>query len=181
MKFVLSVLAVFSLQLLQAQQYFTTSGKTHFFSSTPLEDIEATTLKTVCVFNKDSRKVSANISIKSFKFKDALMEDHFNENYLESDKYPVAKLTGDVTGDIDYTKDGIYNVVVKGKLDLHGVVMDREIPCKLTIKDGVPANVTSEFYIKLTDHNIKVPKAVFMNIAESIKVDLNYDLVKYVK
>ncbi len=181
MKYLSLFFAVFSLQLLQGQQYITTSGNTHFFSSTPLEDIEATTTKSVCVYNKDTRKVSANIAIKSFKFKDALMEDHFNENYLESDKYPNAKLSGDVTGDIDYSKDGIYDVVVKGKLDLHGVVMDREIPCKLTIKDGAPVNVTSEFYIKLTDHKIKVPKAVFTNIAESIKVDLNYDLVKYVK
>ncbi|MBK8658603.1 MAG: YceI family protein [Bacteroidetes bacterium] len=164
-----------------AQQYVTTTGKTHFFSSTPLEDIEATTIKTVCAFNTDSRKVSANIAIKSFDFKDDLMEAHFNENYLESDKYPNAKLSGEVVGDIDFKKDGVYDVSVKGKLDLHGVVQDRDIPCKLTVKDGMPTNVTAVFDITLADHKIKIPKALFTNIAEVIKVDLSYDLVTYTK
>lgn len=109
------------------------------------------------------------------------MESHFNENYLESDKYPNSKLSGDVVGNVDYSKDGVYDVVVKGSLEIHGTTRDREIPCKLTVKDGVPVKVTSAFDVVLADHKIKVPKALFTNIAESIKVDLDYDFVKYEK
>ncbi len=181
MKSLISIFFVFFALSASSQQYFTTSGKTHFFSSTPLEDIEAINLKSVCAFNTETSKVSANIPVKSFKFRDELMEAHFNENYLESDKYPNAKLTGTLKAPVDYSKDGTVEVVVLGKLEIHGVTVEREIPCKLTIKDGAPSKVTSEFDVVLSDHKIKIPKALFTNIAEVIKVDLSYDLVKYTK
>lgn len=181
MRYLVLLLSVAYSASLHAQQYVCTTGKTHFFSSTPLEDIEATSLKSICAFNTTSNKVSVNIPIKSFKFRDNLMESHFNENYLESDKYPNGKLSGDVTGPVDYSKDGVYDVVVKGSLEIHGTTRDREIPCKLTVQGNAPVKVTSTFDVVLSDHKIKIPKALFTNIAESIKVDLDYDFVKYEK
>lgn len=161
--------------------FATTSGKVHFFSKAPLEDIEATTQKAIGVFDTKTKKVQAKIPISSFEFKQKLMQEHFNENYLESDKYPYANLDGAVVEDIDYTKDGVKEVTVKGDLTVHGVKKPRDLKVKITVKDGVPVNVVSEFNILLVDHKIKIPKAVLLNIAEVIKVDLNFDLAKYEK
>lgn len=162
-----------------ANTFVTNSGKIHFFSATPLEDIEATSKTALCAFNTASKKVNVQIKITSFVFPKSLMQDHFNENYLESEKYPMSVLDGVIVEDVDYSKDGVYDVTFKGTLEMHGVKANREIKCKLTVKNGQPANVTSTFDVKLVDHNIKVPQAVSMNVAEVIAVDVNFDLQKY--
>lgn len=164
-----------------AGTYVCTSGKVHFFSKAPLEDIEATTESALCVLNTDTRKVSSVIKQNSFVFKDKLMQEHFNENYMESDKYPNAKLDMVVQEDIDYTKDGTYPITLKGTLEMHGVSQQREIKGQLIVKDGAPYRATAEFDVKLEDHKIKVPKAVMMNIAEVVKVDVDFMLQKYEK
>lgn len=164
-----------------SKSYVCTNGKVHFFSSTPLEDIEATQNSAICVMNTQTKLVSATIPIKKFDFKQDLMEEHFNENYMESEKYPEAKLKGTIVEDIDFTKDGVYDVTIKGTLDMHGVTKEREIKGKLTIKNGMPSIGTATFDVKLADHNIKIPKAVLANIAEVIKVDVTFNFVKYEK
>ena len=85
------------------------------------------------------------------------MEEHFNENYMESDKYEYSSLDGVIVENIDFTKDGVYDVTIKGTLEIHGVKVEREIKGKLTIKNGVPVNGTAKFDIKLADHKIKIP------------------------
>ena len=164
-----------------ANAYVCTKGKIHFFSASPLEDIEATSNNSVCVLNTQTKKVIAKVAMTSFVFKDKLMQEHFNENYMESDKYPSGILDMVITDDIDFTKDGVYDVNLKGTLEMHGTKQEREIKGKLTIKNGAPASATAEFMVKLADHQIKIPKAVMMNIAESIKVDVNFALEKYQK
>ncbi len=168
-------------QTVSAQQFICSDGKTHFFSKTPLEDIEATSLKTVCAFNTSTKKVFAKITILSFAFQKKLMEEHFNENYLESDKYPYSTLDAVIKEDIDFTKDGVYDVTLVGVIDMHGVKQQREIKGKLTIAGGVPVRATAEYIVKLADHKIKIPQAVLMNIAEEIKVDVDFKFVKYEK
>jgi polyisoprenoid-binding protein YceI len=162
-----------------SHSYVCKNGKVHFFSSTPLEDIEATQTSAICVFNTQTKMISATIPIKKFDFKQDLMEEHFNENYLESDKYPTATLKGTILENLDFTKDGTYDVTIKGTLEIHGVVQEREIKGKITIKNGAPVNGTAVFDVKLVDHKIKVPQAVFANIAEVIKIDVSFDFVKY--
>lgn len=164
-----------------ANTFVTTSGKVHFFSKTPLEDIEAFSERATCAFNTESKKVQVRIPMMSFEFKQKLMQEHFNENYVESDRFPNGSLNGVLVENIDYSSDGVYEATVKGELEVHGVKMPREIKVKLTVKDGAPVNVTSAFDIKLADHKIKIPKAVLLNIAEVIKVDINFDLIKYEK
>lgn len=164
-----------------ANTYVCTKGKVHFFSSSPLEDIEATSNTTVCVINTQTKKVYAKLQQSSFVFKDKLMQEHFNENYMESDKYPSSVLDMIIVDAIDFTKDGVYDVTLKGTLEMHGVKQEREIKGKLTIKNGVPAQATAAFEVKLVDHGIKIPKAVLMNIAEVIKVDVDFALEKYQK
>ncbi len=186
MKSLLSLALLLVVSFTQAQDKFANTwmcktGKVHFFSSTPMEDIEATSNVALCALDTASKKVFAQIKITSFTFHSALMQDHFNENYLESSKYPFSELTGVIVEDIDFKKDGVYDVTLRCTLDMHGVKQQRDIKCKLTIKGGQPVNASGSFDVKLADHKIEVPKAVFTNIAESIKVDVNFDFTKYSK
>ena len=164
-----------------ANAYVCTKGKIHFFSSSPLEDIEATSNNSVCVVNTQSKKIIAKVTMTSFVFNDKLMQEHFNENYMESDKYPTSILDMTIADDIDFTKDGAYDITLKGTLEMHGNKQDREIKGKLIIKNGAPVNASADFIVALVDHKIKIPKAVMMNIAETIKVDVNFALEKYQK
>lgn len=164
-----------------ANIYACTKGKIHFFSASPLEDIEATSNVAVAVVNTQTKKVSAKITQTSFIFKDKLMQEHFNENYMETDKYPISVLDMVIVEDIDFTKDGVYDVTLKGTLDMHGTRVERQIKGKLTIAKGAPARATATFDVRLEDHKIKIPTAVMMNIAEVLKVDVDFALEKYQK
>lgn len=164
-----------------ATTYACTKGKIHFFSSSPLEDIEAVSNSAVSVLNTQNKKVYAKVALTTFDFRDKLMQEHFNENYLETDKFPSAVLDMIVVENPDFTKDGTYDVTLKGTLEMHGVKHDREIKGKLTIKNGAPVSASADFEVKLADHKIKIPKAVMMNIAEVVKVDVNFAFEKYQK
>lgn len=187
MKYFIVSLLLVAINILSAQDdkyantYATTKGKIHFFSSSPLEDIEAVTNSAVCVLNTQNKKVISKVTITSFTFKDKLMREHFNENYLESDEFPNAVLDMVIVEDVDFTKDGTYDVTLKGTLEIHGVRQSREIKGKLTVKGGALVNAVADFEVKLVDHKIKIPKAVIMNIAEVIKVDVNFTFEKYQK
>lgn len=181
MKNALLITLLFVLGTSYAQSFVDTKGKIHFFSKATIEDIEATSLQTVCALNTDSRKVFAKIPIKSFEFSDKLMEEHFNENYLESEKIPYATLDATIIESIDFTTDGVYDVTLAGTLDLHAVKKPLNIKGKLTIANGVPIKATADFIVALADHKIKIPKIVLMNIAETIKVDVAFNFTKYEK
>ena len=179
--FLLAVVLQLSAQEKYNNTYACTKGKIHFFSASPLEDIEATSNTAGCAFNTQTKKVFVKIQQTSFVFKDKLMQEHFNENYMESEQYPSSMLDMVIVETIDYTKDGVYDVTLKGTLEMHGVKQEREIKGKLTVKNGEPVLATAVFDVKLVDHKIKIPKAVMMNIAEMIKVDVEFVLEKYEK
>lgn len=164
-----------------ANTYITKTGKIHFFSATPVENIEATSNAALCVYNTETMKVSAKVKMESFHFEKKLMEEHFNENYVESEKYPYAILDGVITDKVDFTKEGVHNVTLHGTFEVHGVKRERDIKAVLSVKNGMPAMATAKFDVKLADHNIKIPKAVVMNIAEVIAVDLEFRFEKYQK
>lgn len=162
-----------------AQQFVCKEGKVHFFSQAALENIEATTQQAVCALNTENGKIFAKIPINSFRFNEKLMEEHFNENYLESHKIPYATLDAVIQKKIDYTKDGEYPVTLTGTLDIHAVKKTYTINGKLSIKNGIPSLGTANFSVALVDHNIKIPKVVMMNIAEVIKVDVAFAFERY--
>jgi hypothetical protein len=159
--------------------YACTNGKIHFYASTPLENIEATSNKAICVLNTGTKKVVAKVQMTSFVFPNGLMQEHFNENYMESTKFPYGELDAVISGNIDFTVDGVYNVILKGSFQMHGVKVDREIPAKITVVNGKPASGSAAFDVKLVDHHIKIPTAVITKIAEVVKVDLNFVFEKY--
>jgi len=181
MKNILIILALLVGYVSQAQQFVAKTGKAHFFSSASVENIEATSSTAVCALNTANKKVVVKIRNTSFKFKDGLMQEHFNENYMESDKYEFSTLDGVIVEPIDFTKDGVYDITIKGTLEIHGTKVEREIKGKLTIKNGVPANGKAKFDVKLADHKIKIPSLLGANIAESITVDVDFDYEKYEK
>jgi hypothetical protein len=142
------------------------------FSSAPIETIRASTSNGVSVFNTATGELDFSEPINSFHFEKALMQEHFNSDYLESDKYPRATFKGKILEQIDVTKDGEYPVTATGDLTVHGITMKRTIIGSVIVNDGI-ISITSEFMVKCADHHIGIPKIVFHNIAESIKINVS--------
>jgi hypothetical protein len=143
-----------------------------FFSSTVMEDIEGKSNTANSVINAKTKELIFKVSNTSFQFQKKLMQEHFNENYMESDKFPFSKFSGKITDDIDLSKDGNYTVSVAGNLDIHGVVKPYQGKVTLAIVQGVITAKTT-FKVKIEDHHIKVPTLVFKNIAEFVEVRLS--------
>jgi polyisoprenoid-binding protein YceI len=163
----------FAIQLnAMAQTYTSKNIKLALYSSTPLEDIRAATDKCTGVIIKDSREIAFQVAVKSFEFDRKLMQEHFNENYMESDRYPYAKFKGVLDQQIDWNKDGIYNVTVTGMLTVHGIDKKRTVPGKISISNG-QVEVSTEFKVACVDHGIKIPKLVFTKIAEQINIKVS--------
>jgi polyisoprenoid-binding protein YceI len=141
-----------------------------FFSATPMEDIDAVTSKGVSAINLKTGALYFKVAVNSFKFKKPLMEEHFNENYMESDKYPGAEFKGKIVDtNIDLHKDGTYNVTVEGTLSMHGVDKVYREKATIVVQDGKPT-ASTKFNVHLADHHIKIPTLVVKNIAEVIEV-----------
>jgi polyisoprenoid-binding protein YceI len=158
-----------------AQIYMGKKTKVDFFSATAMENISATDTVATTILNSKTGDVVAQIVVKGFHFPNALMEEHFNENYMESDKFPKATFVGKIQEKVDYTKDGVTNITMKGKLNVHGVEKERTFTGTITIKGG-KATVDCKFDIKLADHNIKIPEAVGQKIAESVAVTFHTEM-----
>jgi len=152
-----------------AQNFVSKNIRIGLFSSTPLEDIRAVSDKGNAVLVSKTREIVVQLDVKTLEFDRKLMQEHFNENYIESDKYPNAKFKGVIDQAIDFTKDGNYGVTVTGVLSVHGVDKKRTIPGKVIISNGV-VQISTEFNVACVDHNIKIPKLVFAKIAEFITI-----------
>lgn len=151
-----------------------------FYSKSPLEDIEATNKKAVIVLKTTTNDIQFGVPMISFKFAKPLMEEHFNENYVESNKYPTCTFKGKINETIDYTKDGEHKVSAKGTMNLHGVSKEVEATGTLTIK-GHEITISSAFKIRVADYNIKVPSLYVQNIAEVVDVKVNAVLEPFEK
>lgn len=149
----------------------TKNGTTSFFSHSPIEDIEAINKKTTAAIDFSKGNVVVKMLIKHFAFENALMQEHFNENYMESEKFPAAIFKGkiDQAESIDPTLDGDYNVSLKGTLTIHGVTKPLDASATISIVDGkVTAN--TKFIARPADFDIEIPSVVVKNIAEEIEV-----------
>lgn len=172
---------IWSFSPAKAQFYQTTNAEISFFSSAPVEDIEAVSNDGVSVLNIDNGAISFKVKVRSFKFEKALMQEHFNENYLESERFPDAILKGEITGGLDPGLSNSQELIIKGDLTIHGVSQEREIPIVVQIsKDGKQLRLNSKFEVACKDHKIKIPKLLWENIAEVIEVtvDANYQIIK---
>jgi polyisoprenoid-binding protein YceI len=158
-------------------KYFTKSGKIVFFSKTSLENIEATNKSTAAIIDTKTGDAQFAVLMKSFEFKKVQMQEHFNKDYIESDKFPKAEFKGQITNnnEIKYTTDGTYPAKVKGKLTIHGVPKDVETTGTITVKSGKIA-VSSSFNVQLPDYNIKVPGIQRSQISDNIKITVDCSL-----
>ncbi len=177
--FIATVL-ILSSNLFGQGRFFTKNGHIDFYSHAPLEDIRANNNQVAVMLEPETGKFTFAVLIKSFEFEKALMQEHFNENYLESDEYPKSKFSGQIESynPGDLKKEGTLNVRVSGKLTIHGVTKDVTADGTLEVKTG-EIKVKSQFIVKPEDYNIKIPKAVRDNIAKEIQVNVDVVLKPY--
>ena len=185
--FIFNFFLLFSITI-SAQKYYTNTGITEFDGSkAAFEPIKAKNNSSISAINVSNGNIAALIKIKDFEFRLGLMQEHFNENYLESYKYPKSTFEGNIelsTGSIYDGNTEIFNyglvnenfmdIIIKGQLTIKGVTKDIIATGKIKkIKNDL--NLISSFSIKLSDFNIKIPKVVFMKIDEVVKINLNYN------
>lgn len=157
-----------------SQLYVTRTGFIGFYSKTPLEDIKAENNQVYAIIDGGKKNIAFTLLLKGFIFQKELMQEHFNENYAESDKYPKANFTGAYTGEVPLDKDGIYKVMVKGNLNLHNVSKAIEVPATIEVKNGHLVG-QSDFKLKPEDFNISIPSLVRDKIDKEISVKVNID------
>lgn len=157
-----------------AQKYYTKNGSISFFSKTSLENIKAENNQVMSVLNTQTGEIQFSVLIKSFHFEKALMEEHFNENYMESEKFPKATFKGNITdmSRVNFGTDGMYTVPVNGDMTMHGITRKVTTTGTITVKAG-KVSAISKFFVKLSDYNISIPNVVKDNIAESVEVTVN--------
>jgi hypothetical protein len=181
MKHIAIILLAWMSTINQAGQdlYACKNAKITLFSSAPIEDIKASSSTGASVYNAATGELDFSVSIRSFQFDKSLMQEHFNSDYMESDKFPRATFRGKIQEHIDISKDGLYPVKVAGELNVHGVTQSRNIAGSISVKNGI-VSMTSEFVVKCVDHHIDIPQIVFHHIAESIKINVfaTYNLYK---
>tara|TARA_B100001996_G_C18512574_1_gene535995 strand:- start:39 stop:581 length:543 start_codon:yes stop_codon:yes gene_type:complete len=151
-----------------------------FFSYAPLENINAENKNSVGVIDFESKEFIIKIPMNKFDFPNNLMEKHYNDSYLETEKFPSCIFKGSISEEIDLLNNKNQQVNAIGKLELHGVSKDFKIPLNVKKNDN-SIIVTSEFEIRLDEFKIKIPKLLFKNIAEVIEVNVNAELKKYIK
>lgn len=158
---------------ISAQNFFTRDGKVKFdaTSATSPEKIEALSKTGSCVVDAATGKMQWAVLVKGFQFEKALMEEHFNENYLESSKYPKATFSGQITNlnEVMLTKDGTYNAAVTGKMTVHGVTKDITTYGVITVAGG-NIKLNAGFSIPLADYKIDIPSVVSDKIAKEVKI-----------
>lgn len=178
----LSAALMISLSSFGQTKMFTKNGKVSFNASSPLEKIEAVNDKATSVVDATTGSLDFAVLMKAFIFERALMQEHFNENYVESDKYPKATFKGKIAdlSAINLSKDGNYPVNVKGAMTLHGVTKDIETTGTMTVKGGSISAAKSKFKILLSDYNISIPSVVKDKISNNVEidVDVNYQPFK---
>jgi len=155
--------------------YATDNGKVTFRSDAVEELISATSNTLHGLIDVDKRTFAFRLMIRSFQgFNSALQREHFNVNYLESEKFPEATFRGKIIEQVDLTRDGKYSVRAKGILSIHGIEQERIIKSEVTVQKGL-LHVESRFTVLVSDHEIKVPRVVREKVASEISVEMTAD------
>ena len=159
------------------QKFMTKNGYIGFFSHTPMEDIKGDNNQVAAVLDIPTGEMVFQVLIKSFHFEKALMEEHFNENYMESDKFPKSTFRGKITNlsSVDFSKPGKYDVTVDGDLNMHDVTNKISVKGTIEVVQG-GVNASSKFNIVPEDYKIAIPGVVRDNIAKNLEVTVT---IKY--
>ena len=176
--FALLTTLILSLSLSYGQLYYTSNGQITFYSKAPLEDIEAKNKQVSCAIDFSKGQMAFSMLMNAFQFEKALMQEHFNERYVESHKFPKATFAGSIQDieNINLSIAGSYSVTVSGKLTIHGVTQSVSSKGILKVSDDNSIRANSTFTINLEDYNVKIPTMYIDNISESIEIEVNVKL-----
>lgn len=173
------LLSVFLAVSVFGQRYFTKNGKINFDATSPSspERVEAVNRSATCVVDLKTGAIQFALLMKGFEFERALMEEHFNENYVESNKFPKSEFKGKVkdVDEIDFSKDGTYKLKVKGDITIHGETKEVETEGKLVVQGG-KINADAEFNVKLSDFKISIPGLVADKVSKTAKITVSCSL-----
>jgi polyisoprenoid-binding protein YceI len=175
----LSVFVIFNINVHAQTKLLCRETKITFFSKATLENISAQNNKALSAWDVTNGVLEFSVLIKGFEFQKQLMQEHFNENYMESDKYPKATFKGSIENyqTIILTKDNTYKINATGTLTMHGVSKQITVPASITIKNGVVSS-QANFTILLADYNIKIPGVVAKNISNQITISVTVPAYK---
>lgn len=170
-------LLLLALWLPQSQELWRgRSGEIRFVSQAPLEVIRASSQSLSGIVNLSANTFAFSLPTATFEgFNSPLQQEHFHENYMESQRYPTASFSGQFIEDLAALGEGSHQLRAKGKLKIHGVTVERIIKCQV-VRDSEQLRISSEFKVPLTDHQIRIPQVVHQKIAEEIKVSVSIDL-----
>ena len=176
--FALLCLLTLTLAVKAQDKFFTKSGKIEFSSKAPMEDIEAHNRSVTTVLDTKTGNLQLSLQMKGFEFAKALMQEHFNEDFVESDKYPKAEFRGSIVNnsDVNYMRDGDYPIKVKGALTLHGVTREVESDGRIMVKEGKLLS-TSDFAVQIGDYNISIPSLVREKVSKTVTIKVDCVLI----
>ncbi len=155
-----------------AQKFVTEKTFVSFFSDAAIEDITADNKAASGIFNSATNDIAFAIPIKDFEFAKSLMKEHFNEKYMDTEKYPKSTFRGKISG-FDIKGNGVQNVKAAGQLTIHGETKDIDVPGTIE-KQGDKLIMKSKFIVKLEDYKVKIPQLMWQNIAEQVEVTLDF-------
>lgn len=175
--FALLYLLILTTPVLGQERLRTSEGVISFDASSPLEDIVAVNDKVNGILDPESGEIAVILLIKDFEFRKKLMQEHFNENYMESERYPKAYFTGTVVGfSLDKLGTENQNFQLTGKLTMHGVTQTMQDSIQLR-KNGERIICELNFIVRTEDHKIKVPRILFKKIAQEVNVRAELSLM----
>jgi len=152
-------------------KFLTNDGNISFYSHTIIEDITAINKEVASVIDASTGEVAIIVKMTGFQFEKKMMQEHFNENYVESERFPKAIFNGLIqnNSEVNYSKGGVYDVQVKGDLTIHGKTVKISTEGSIEVNsEGIVAR--TKFLLNPEDYDIKIPRVVRKNIAESLEI-----------
>lgn len=159
-----------------AQKYISELNHVSFYSEAPLENIEAHSYKSKSLIDLQTNEIVFTVPIRTFEFEKSLMQEHFNENYMESHKFPRAKFKGKIIG--FEPKPGKQEVSAEGQLEIHGVTREVQVEGEIDYSED-EITIKATFPVRVADYDIKIPKVVASNIAEVVDISIEFTYEPY--
>jgi hypothetical protein len=176
--FLLSISFLTGFESFSQSRYQTTKAEISFFAKAPVSDISATTNSVIASYDAVTNRVKAEVMIVSFDFPRTLMKQHFNNRYMESEKFPSAIFEGVLDKPLTLSLSATNKTQASGNLTIHGVTARRTIPITVVVSNVGLISITGKFTVPLRDHNIEIPTLFFKEITESIDVSIKLDLTQ---
>jgi polyisoprenoid-binding protein YceI len=175
-KIILALISVFAISV-NAQVFSTSTGNVNFVSKTKFEEFAATNSQVSAAVSADKGVVQFKVPVNSFQFEKALMQTHFQENYMESATFPTSTFKGKIKdlSAVKFNADGVYDVVADGAFEMHGITKDISVPGKITVK-GSSVKLNADFTILCSDYEIKIPKNNVSSVSNSINISVDCSL-----